>query len=748
MRICRAFTFFFLLCTVAVDIFAQNGSGSLKVTSYPSGAAVWIDGVNTGKTTPMSESLTIGEHVVRVEVPNSGWNTDTRTVTVVSGNNDLSVTLLPTVTTGPQGPVGPAGPAGAAGPVGAQGPGGATGSQGPAGAPGPAGPTGHDGAAGVAGPAGLSGPAGPTGPTGPGGAVGPEGPAGATGAQGLSGPIGPQGAAGPPGPTDYDALDARYATLAHGHNVSQITNAATLSANSFTGNQAISGNLSLTGVLSGNSGNFLGSSGFNLFSVNQSGAGNGISGRSDAGVGTSGTGLFGVQGISSSTNGTGVFGWAAASSGVTRAIFAQANSPNGVAGAFENVAGGKLLSGTVQGVEKFKVDGSGAVYASSYRDLAGNPISAGTGDITGVSAGSGLTGGGASGDVAVALDTAFTDSRYAALAHGHNVSQITNAATLGSNTFAGTQTINGAIDLFTVAPSAYVASHRNQSGAPGSGGAYGEGTKWGVTGIATGTSNTSIGVWGVAVSDPGGLGVFGWHNVTSGTGSGVRGTTTSPSGIGVSGDSLATSGTPTGVQGVVLSPNGVAGRFDNNAGGTILLGRASGVEKFKVDGTGAVYASSYRDLAGNPISTGTGDITGVSAGPGLTGGGPSGDVTVALDTGFTDSRYATLAHGHNVSQITNAATLGTNTFSGDQTIQGSLHGTFATFTTAVRSTTSTSGEGALHGNFTGPAGMGVFGETSATPGWRMEYTGVRLRRTAQDPLTVYTVKRPVPWVPR
>ena len=39
---------------------AQTGNGSLKVTSYPSGAEVSIDGRNTGKTTPMSESLSVG----------------------------------------------------------------------------------------------------------------------------------------------------------------------------------------------------------------------------------------------------------------------------------------------------------------------------------------------------------------------------------------------------------------------------------------------------------------------------------------------------------------------------------------------------------------------------------------------------------------------------------------------------------------------------------------------------------------
>ena len=67
-------------------------SGSLKVTSFPSGAEVLVDGIPTGKITPMSVSLTEGDHHITVRLPNSGWQPDSRTVTIVAGNNDLSVT--------------------------------------------------------------------------------------------------------------------------------------------------------------------------------------------------------------------------------------------------------------------------------------------------------------------------------------------------------------------------------------------------------------------------------------------------------------------------------------------------------------------------------------------------------------------------------------------------------------------------------------------------------------------------------
>jgi hypothetical protein len=152
-----------IFCSVlSTRAYAQ--SGVLKVTSYPSGSRVAVDGIDTGKTTPMSVSLIVGDHVVEVAVPGSGWNPDVRTVTIVSGNNDLSVTLLPYLTSGPEGP---AGPQGVSGPPGLQGPQGASGPQGPQGASGPQGPQ---------------------------GASGPQGPQGATGSQGVPGPVGPSAA--------------------------------------------------------------------------------------------------------------------------------------------------------------------------------------------------------------------------------------------------------------------------------------------------------------------------------------------------------------------------------------------------------------------------------------------------------------------------------------------------------------------------------------------------------------------------
>src|SRR4029450_3882150 len=132
----------------------------------------------------------------------------------------------------------------------------------------------------------------------------------------------------------------------------------------------------------------------------------------------------------------------------------------------------------------------------------------------------------------------------------------------------------------------------------------------------------------------------------------------------------ASTGNGIAVFGSVNSATATAGVFQNNGGGNLLLGKNSGIEKFGVDGAGAVYASSYRNLAGTPINSGT--VTSVGSGTGLTGGPITSTGTLSLDTSYTDGRYAPLTHGHDVSQITNAATLGPNTFAGNQTITGSL----------------------------------------------------------------------------
>lgn len=138
-----------LIAIAAIPAAAQNGS--LKVNSFPSGAAVSVDGVATGKATPMNVTLPVGSHTVTVTAPGSGWAPDTRTIAISTGNNELFVTLVPVVTVGPPGPKGDKGDKGDMGPQGPQG------IQGPKGDQGETGPQGIQG---IQGPKGDQGPPG------------------------------------------------------------------------------------------------------------------------------------------------------------------------------------------------------------------------------------------------------------------------------------------------------------------------------------------------------------------------------------------------------------------------------------------------------------------------------------------------------------------------------------------------------------------------------------------------------------
>src|SRR6266853_2565693 len=92
-RVC-AVLFFMVSAGTWNSLRAQEHGAELRVTSFPSGAQVHVDGVDTRKITPMHMDVRVGTHQVTVVLPNSGWTPDTRTVDIVSGHSDLSVTPL------------------------------------------------------------------------------------------------------------------------------------------------------------------------------------------------------------------------------------------------------------------------------------------------------------------------------------------------------------------------------------------------------------------------------------------------------------------------------------------------------------------------------------------------------------------------------------------------------------------------------------------------------------------------------
>ena len=101
----------------------------------------------------------------------------------------------------------------------------------------------------------------------------------------------------------------------------------------------------------------------------------------------------GVKGNSTSTSGTGVRGTNTATSGATTGVSGYVASAAGTAGAFNNAAGGVILSGQNNGVEKFTVDGCGNVNSArgTYRIGGSSVVNIGSpGDnlFLGVGAGS------------------------------------------------------------------------------------------------------------------------------------------------------------------------------------------------------------------------------------------------------------------------------------------------------------------------------------------------------------------------
>lgn len=269
--------------------------------------------------------------------------------------------------------------------------------------------------------------------------------------------------------------DGRYSLLGHTHNVSEVSGAATLGANSFSGTQNVAGDLNATGTLNGASATFgtslsVGSrsTGGTIFTTNtinrfaeigsnvnfdSFGTAPGIRLRAaDPGLPNPNTwglilgdgdghyGSFIIRQDDMSVGG-----------GFTRNRFIIARNGDVI------VNSGRLGVGNESPSARLDVAGdaraSGNVTAASFRgDGSG---------LTNVSAvaSSNLNCAGCVSEAELDFDPATQtelnahktsddhDGRYSRLAHTHNVSEVANAATLGANNFAGGQNVNGNVRI-------------------------------------------------------------------------------------------------------------------------------------------------------------------------------------------------------------------------------------------------------------------------------------------------------------
>lgn len=242
------------------------------------------------------------------------------------------------------------------------------------------------------------------------------------------------------------------------------------------------------------------------------------------------------------------------------------------------------------------------------------------GDVTGVTAGAGLVGGGASGAVTLAADFAGAGAATTVARSDHDH--------LGQ-TWAGAAT-NG-LRVQNTSATAGTTGLRGESSAP-------SGLTYGVVG-----QNGS----------PQGIGVYGVNTNTGQFGAGIRGVTNALNGSGVQGQSTLTTGETTGVGGFINSDEGQAvSGFSNalagngagvvgSANGDLSVGVYGGVSRGTYGTFGWAAATTATGVGGWNQAT-TGETRGVS---GLVysdaGAALFGEATAA--TGLTNGVYATVA---------------------------------------------------------------------------------------------------------
>ncbi len=140
--------------------------------------------------------------------------------------------------------------------------------------------------------------------------------------------------------------------------------------------------------------------------------------------------------------------------------------------------------------------------------------------------------------------------------------------------------------------------------------------------------------------------------------------------------STITNATAIGANAMVTESNAmVLGPVTGNNGGTsVKVGIGTTAPAYSLDVHGTGNFTGNVTFASSQTFPGTGTITGVTAGTGLSGGGTSGGVTLTLASNACAAGSAISALPFTCSPF---ATLGANTFAGNQTVSGNVSATGA-----------------------------------------------------------------------
>ena len=330
--------------------------------------------------------------------------------------------------------------------------------------------------------------------------------------------------------------------------------------------------------------------------------------------------------------------------------------------------------------------------ASSIQSIGQNgsvTCHADSGTITGVTAGTGLSGGGTSGNVGVAIANPLqldgTDVNGVIAAHntaaagpvraivgtsdatsGSAIKGVSAALTGTTYALAGNAASPNAIAIIgqNTASSGYATGVIGISPSP---------TGNAVVGWATASTGEAWGTVG-STNSPDGTGAYGVNYATSGAAHGIRGISDSTDGIGVYGEAAAASGSSTGVKGTSVSSDGTgvagaggyAGVYGYSGSGTGVNGQSSadagtGVSGYATATTGAnvgVFGITYSSAGGHGVEGTATNASGANAGVygsaysstgvGVYGAGNNGSAGIAAwsgDTGYGLSAYSFGSNG-------------------------------------------------------------------------------------------------------